>query len=308
MIELERVTKRHGDTVVVDDLSLAVPTGEFCVVIGSSGAGKSTLLKMINRLVRQSSGTIRIDGASAEDFKPEELRRRMGYVIQSIGLFPHWTVGRNIGAVPELLGWPHGRIRDRAVELLGLLQLDPRQYLDRYPHQLSIGQQQRVGIARALAADPEILLMDEPFGALDPITREALQVEIVQIHRRSRKTILFVTHDMDEALALGTRIVIMDRGRLIQAATPFELLTAPANDFVRDFVGRDDRGIKLLAVQTVAARVRAGETAPGVPIAATANLRQALARMIAERVDRLAVNDAEGRAIGSVHLADLVRQ
>jgi osmoprotectant transport system ATP-binding protein len=308
VIELERVTKRHGDTLAVDDLSLTIPTGEFCVVIGSSGAGKSTMLKMINRLTLQSAGSIRIDGASTEEFKPEELRRRMGYVIQSIGLFPHWTVARNIGAVPELLGWPRGAIHQRAVELLALLQLDPQQFLDRYPHQLSIGQQQRVGIARALAADPEILLMDEPFGALDPITREALQSEIAQVHQRSRKTVVFVTHDMDEALKLGSRIVIMDRGRLIQAATPVELLGTPANDFVRHFVGGDDRGIKLLAVQTVVTRLRAGDATPGPPIAATASLRQALAQMVAERVDRLAVVDAEGRALGTIHLADVVRQ
>ena len=232
----------------------------------------------------------------------------MGYVIQSIGLFPHWTVGRNIGAVPELLGWSRNAIHERAAELLSLLQLDPGRFLDRYPHQLSIGQQQRVGIARALAADPEILLMDEPFGALDPITREALQHEIAEVHRRSRKTIVFVTHDMDEALRLGSRIVIMDRGRLVQAASPVELLTAPATDFVREFIGGDDRGVKLLAVQTVADRLRSGEAAPGTPIVVTASLRQALARMVAERVDRLAVVDAGGRALGAIQLTDLVRR
>ncbi|HEX9489546.1 MAG TPA: ABC transporter ATP-binding protein, partial [Stellaceae bacterium] len=228
MIELDHVTKRYGNSIVVDDLSLAIRDGEFCVIIGSSGAGKSTALKMINQLIPPSAGAIRIDGKDAATVAPEELRRRMGYVIQSIGLFPHWTVERNIGAVPALLGWPAARIRDRTRELLALLKLDPEGFRRKYPHQLSIGQQQRVGIARALAADPDVLLMDEPFGALDPITRDALQSEIARIHRQSRKTIVFVTHDMEEALKLASRIAVMDRGRVIQAGTPREILAAPA--------------------------------------------------------------------------------
>jgi osmoprotectant transport system ATP-binding protein len=308
MIELERVSKRYGGATVVDDLSLAVRDGELCVLIGSSGAGKSTALKMINQLIPPSAGTIRIDGKDAATVAPEELRRRMGYVIQSIGLFPHWTVERNVGAVPALLGWAKPRIAERTRELLALLKLDPERFAQKYPHQLSIGQQQRVGIARALAADPDVLLMDEPFGALDPITRDALQVEIARIHRESQKTIVFVTHDMEEALKLATRMAVMDRGRLVQAGTPLEILASPANDFVRDLVGQDEIGIRLLSVETVEKRVRRGE-APAAPgIAANASLRQALSRMIAEGSDRLAVTDDDGRPIGALHLADLVRR
>jgi osmoprotectant transport system ATP-binding protein len=308
MIELERVSRRYGAALAVDDVSLDIADGEFCVVIGSSGAGKSTVLKMINRLIPLSSGAIRIDGADIGGLPVEQLRRRLGYVIQSIGLFPHWTVARNIGTVPELIGWPAAKNRARAAELLALFKLAPGDYLEKYPHELSIGQQQRIGIARALAADPDMLLMDEPFGALDPITRQTLQTEIAEIHRASRKTIVFVTHDMDEALRLASRVAVMDRGKLVQAATPLQLLAAPANGFVRDLVGRDDLGIKLLAMETVASRVRAGDAAPGEPIAAVASLRHALSRMVAERQDRLAVIDADGRPAGAVHLADLVRR
>jgi osmoprotectant transport system ATP-binding protein len=308
MIELEHVTKRYGATVIVEDLSLTVAAGEFCVIIGTSGAGKSTALKMINRLLSPSEGYVRVAGEEVSRLPPAALRRRIGYVIQSIGLFPHWTVARNIGAVPELLGWSKARIRARAAELLTLLKLAPDAFLDRYPHELSIGQQQRVGIARALAADQDILLMDEPFGALDPITREALQGEIAEIQRASRKTVVFVTHDMEEALRLASRIAVMDRGRLVQAGTPFELLTAPASDFVRDLIGRDDLGIRLLGLATVASRLRTGAPAPGEPIAAEASLRRALSRMVAEGSDRLAVVDAEGRPLGAIHLADLLRR
>ena len=308
MIELDRVTRRFGPMVAVDAVSLTIPTGAFCVLIGSSGAGKSTTLRMINRLIAPSEGTIRVDGQDAASVRPEELRRRMGYVIQSIGLFPHWTVERNIGAVPSLLGWPEARIRQRAGELLTMLKLDPEAVRRKYPHQLSIGQQQRVGIARALAADPDLLLMDEPFGALDPITRDALQAEIARIHGASRKTVVFVTHDMDEALRLATQIAIMDRGRLVQSGAPLELLTAPANDFVRDFVGREELGMRLLSVEKVAQRFRPGETVPGEPIAVEASLRQALSLMMARGTDRIAVVDAKGRSLGAVHLADLVRR
>jgi osmoprotectant transport system ATP-binding protein len=308
MIELERVTKRYGGMTAVDAVSLAIPTGAFSVLIGTSGAGKSTTLRMINRLIVPTEGVIRIDGEDAASVPPEALRRRIGYVIQSIGLFPHWTVERNIGAVPSLLGWPAARIRDRAVELLTLLKLDPETVRRKYPHQLSIGQQQRVGIARALAADPDLLLMDEPFGALDPITRDALQAEILRIHSASRKTIVFVTHDMDEALKLATEIAIMDQGRLVQAGTPMTLLTAPANDFVRDFVGREDLGMRLLSIEKVAQRVRAGETAPGEAISPEMTLRHALSLMIARGTDRIAVAAAGGRPAGVLHLADLVRR
>jgi osmoprotectant transport system ATP-binding protein len=308
MIELDRVSKRFGAALVVDDLSLAIGKGEFCVLIGPSGSGKSTTLRMINRLIPQSAGTIRFDGTDIARFKGEELRRRMGYVIQSVGLFPHWTVERNIATVPELLAWPAAKIRDRVTELLILLKLDPASIRGKYPHQLSGGQQQRIGIARALAADPDMLLMDEPFGALDPLTREALQAELARIQRDSGKTVILVTHDMEEALKLASRIALMDKGRLVQFGTPFELLTAPANDFVGDFTGHEDHGLKLLTVETAAGRARAGESAPGEPIAGDASLRHALSQMISRRTDRLLVKDGEGRPLGVLHLADIVKR
>jgi osmoprotectant transport system ATP-binding protein len=307
MIELDRVSKEYGASSVVDGLSLTIGKGEFFVVIGPSGSGKSTTLKMINRLIPASEGAIRINGEDIRRFRAEDLRRRMGYVFQSIGLFPHWTVERNVGTVPELLGWPKAKIGDRVTELLALLKLDPASFRGKYPHQLSGGEQQRVGVARALAANPDVLLMDEPFGALDPITRAALQEQIARIHGESGTTIVFVTHDMDEALKLASRIAILEQGRLVQMGTPLELLAAPATDFVRDFVGRDDLGIRLLSVAPVASRLRAGEAAPGEPIQATASLRQALSQMIAQGTDRLGVVDADGRRLGALTLADLAR-
>ena len=308
MITFDHVTKRYGDAGAVDDLSLTIGKGEFFVVIGPSGSGKSTMLKMINRLVPLSTGSIRFNGEDIRHVKPEDLRRRMGYVIQSIGLFPHWTVARNIGTVPELLHWPDTKIRDRVNALLSLLHLDPDSFRGKYPHQLSGGEQQRIGVARALAAHPDILLMDEPFGALDPITRGTLQTEIARIHRESGTTIVFVTHDMDEALKLATRIAILDRGHLVQLGTPQELLTAPSTDFVHDFVGRGDGAFHLLSVEPVSSRLHPGETVPGRPIVASASLRQALSQMIAQGADRLGVVDDEGRPIGALHIADLVRR
>jgi osmoprotectant transport system ATP-binding protein len=308
MIELEHVSKRYGTTAVVDDLSLSIAEGELCVLVGPSGAGKSTVLRMINRLVPPSSGTIRVGGEDAAALRPEALRRRIGYVIQSIGLFPHWTVERNIGAVPALLGWPKARIRGRVSELLAMLQLEPDLFRGKYPHQLSGGQQQRIGVARALAADPAVLLMDEPFGALDPITRDTLQEELSRLHRQNRKTIVFVTHDMEEALRLASRVAILDGGRLVQVGTPREVLSAPADDFVRDFVGRKDLGLRLLSVERVAERLRGGEAAPGAPIAASETLREALSQMVSRGADRLAVADEDGRPAGSIHLADLARR
>ncbi|MCC6198456.1 MAG: ATP-binding cassette domain-containing protein, partial [Burkholderiales bacterium] len=200
MITFEHVGKAFADRVAIDDVSLSIGKGEFVVVIGRSGSGKSTMLKLVNRMVEHDRGRILFAGEEIRRFKPEALRRRMGYAIQSIGLFPHWTVEQNIATVPDLLGWTHARVRDRVTELMELLDLAPEAYRRRYPHQLSGGQQQRVGVARALAADPDILLMDEPFGSLDPVTRDALQHELAGIHRASGKTILFVTHDIDEAL------------------------------------------------------------------------------------------------------------
>jgi osmoprotectant transport system ATP-binding protein len=307
MIEIDHVSKAYDGRKVVDDLSLSVPDGAFCVVLGPSGCGKSTTLRMINRLIPFDSGTIRVGGEDVMGLAPEALRRRIGYVIQSTGLFPHWRVEDNIATVPRLLGWPDERVQNRLIELLTLLRLDPETYRGKYPHQLSGGEQQRVGVARALAADPDLLLMDEPFAAVDPITRDALQSEIARIHRETGKTILFVTHDIEEALRLATVIAILDRGRVVQLGTPLDIVERPASDFVRDFVGAQGVGLKLLSVRKVGERMRPGESGEGEAIAAGATLADALGLMTARRCDRLPVADASGTVIGVIALADLVR-
>jgi osmoprotectant transport system ATP-binding protein len=307
MIELDHVRKQYDGKPVVEDLSLTVPEGAFCVLLGPSGCGKSTTLRMINRLVPFDGGAIRIAGEDVRAVPPEALRRRIGYAIQSIGLFPHWDVEDNIATVPRLLNWPRARIRDRVTELLELLRLDPENYRHKYPHQLSGGEQQRIGVARALAADPELLLMDEPFGAVDPITRDALQSEIARIHAATKKTIVFVTHDIEEALRLATVIAILERGRLAQWGTPLDIVEQPASGFVRDFVGGDGSGLKLLGLRKIAERMRPGESAPGEPLPAEASLRDALAAMTERHTDRVPVADAGGHPIGIITLADLVR-
>jgi osmoprotectant transport system ATP-binding protein len=306
MIEIRHVGKAYDGRVVVDDLSLSVPNGAFCVLLGPSGCGKSTTLRMINRLVQADSGTIRVGGEDVTAMPPEALRRRIGYAIQSTGLFPHWRVADNIATVPRLLGWPRERVEKRVSELLTLLRLDPATYAGKFPHQLSGGEQQRVGVARALAADPDLLLMDEPFAAVDPITRDALQVEIARVHQATRKTIVFVTHDIEEALRLATVIAILDHGRVAQIGTPLEIVEKPASDFVRDFVGAQGIGLKLLSVRRVADHMRAGETAAGEPVRLDASLAEAMGLMTAHRTDRLPVADAAGKVVGVIALADLV--
>jgi osmoprotectant transport system ATP-binding protein len=306
MIEIDNVTKCYGDHRVVDSLSLTVPAGDLCVLLGSSGCGKSTTLKMINRLVAIDAGSIRVAGEDVRNIPAEALRRRIGYAIQSIGLFPHWSVEDNIATVPRLLKWPRARMRDRVTELLQMFRLDPASYRGKYPHQLSGGEQQRVGVARALAADPALLLMDEPFGAVDPITRDALQGELARIHRATAKTIVFVTHDIEEALRLATRIAVMQEGRIAQLGSPPEILEHPASDFVADFVGGQGIGLKLLSVRKIADRVRLGETAEGEPLLLDTSLREALSAMTLRRADRLPVCDVEGRNVGVIALADLV--
>ncbi|AJI95124.1 ABC transporter family protein [Yersinia ruckeri] len=306
MIQFYHVSKYFAGKVAVDNLSLHIAKGEFTVLIGTSGSGKSTTLKMINRLIEHDEGQIHFAGEEIQKFKAEDLRRCMGYAIQSIGLFPHWTVEQNIATVPQLLKWPRAKIQQRVSELLTLLHLDPEQFLHRYPHQLSGGQQQRVGVARALAADPEVLLMDEPFGALDPVTRSALQVEIARIHQLSGRTIVLVTHDIDEALNLADRIVLLDQGKVIQQGTPFELLTQPANDFVRDFFGRSDVGIKLLALGWAEQRMRRGETVAGEPILASTSLREALSLFVSRKADKLQVIDDLAKPLGVLYFSDLI--
>ena len=307
MIAIEEVSKSYDGRLVVDRLSLTIEAGEFCVLLGPSGCGKSTILRMINRLIPIDRGVIRVDGAEIGAVPAEALRRRIGYVIQSVGLFPHWPVADNIATVPRLLKWPRARVERRVDELLELFRLDPALYRGKYPHQLSGGEQQRVGVARALAADPELLLMDEPFAAIDPIARAALQDEIAQIHRRTNKTILFVTHDIEEALRLATRIAVMNQGRIAQAGTPLDLVARPADDFVRDFLGRRGLGLKLLSVRRVADRLRRGGSAEGEAIALDAPLSEALSAMTLRHTDRVPVMDGDGRPAGIVTLTDLVR-
>ncbi|HEU5252000.1 MAG TPA: ATP-binding cassette domain-containing protein [Solirubrobacterales bacterium] len=251
-VRYDETTKRYrgASEPAVDRLSLEVPAGEICVLVGPSGCGKTTAMRMVNRTVEITEGDVLIGERSVRDREPAQLRREIGYVIQQIGLFPHRTISENIGAVPQLLGWKKDRIRERSAELLELIGLDP-ELGDRYPTQLSGGQQQRVGVARALAADPLVMLMDEPFGAIDPINRERLQNEFLRLQAEIRKTVLFVTHDIDEAIKMGDRIAVMrEGGRVEQYATPAELLMAPANEFVEDFVGAD-RALKRLALMRV---------------------------------------------------------
>ncbi|MFI5796104.1 betaine/proline/choline family ABC transporter ATP-binding protein [Streptomyces sp. NPDC051677] len=239
-IELERLTKRYpGDpSPAVDNVTMEIKAGETVIFVGPSGCGKSTTLKMINRLIEPSGGRIRIDGEDVTDIDPVKLRRKVGYAIQSSGLFPHMTVAQNIALVPRMIGWPKARIRGRVEEMLDLVGLDAGEFHGRYPRQLSGGQQQRVGVARALAADPPVLLMDEPFGAVDPITRDHLQDELIRLQRELHKTIVFVTHDFDEAIKLGDRIVVLrERSHIAQFDTPEAILTNPADDFVSGFVG-----------------------------------------------------------------------
>lgn len=257
MIRFENVSKRYGDLEAVNELSLHVPAGELVVLIGPSGSGKTTALKMINRLIEPTAGRVLVNGKDVAHEDPQSLRRGMGYVIQSVGLFPHLTVRQNVQVVPKLLGWAERDSAARADELLQTVGLDPTVYRARYPRELSGGQQQRVGVARALAVDPPILLMDEPFGAVDPLTRERLQDEFLELQRRLRKTVVFVTHDIKEAVKLADRICLMNGGRVEQYDTPETLLQHPRNSFVRQFVGSDRALTRLSRVSVRAAMVPA---------------------------------------------------
>ncbi|MFF2410591.1 ABC transporter ATP-binding protein [Streptomyces sp. NPDC058092] len=251
MIRFEHVTKRYADgTTAVDDLSFEVAEGELVTLVGPSGCGKTTTMKMVNRLIEPTGGRIFLDGDDISAIDPVQLRRRIGYVIQQVGLFPHRTVLENTATVPHLLGWKRGKGRERAAELLDLVGLDPSVYGDRYPEQLSGGQRQRVGVARALAADPPVLLMDEPFGAVDPVVRERLQNEFLNLQEQVRKTVLFVTHDIEEAVRLGDRIAVYGQGSIEQFDSPATVLGAPATPYVADFVGAD-RGLKRLSVTPI---------------------------------------------------------
>ncbi|HEY1563435.1 MAG TPA: ABC transporter ATP-binding protein [Gaiellaceae bacterium] len=291
----------------VDHLSLTVPAGEICVLVGPSGGGKTTALKLVNRLIPLTGGDIRIDGTSILEQDVVQLRRSIGYVIQQVGLFPHITVEGNIGTVPRLYRRPRGWIKERSVELLELVGLD-QSYAKRFPAQLSGGERQRVGLARALAANPPLMLMDEPFGAIDPIVRARLQDEFLRLQQEIRKTVVFVTHDVDEAIKVGDRIAILrEGGRLAQYDTPQRILEHPADEFVAEFVGRD-RALKALALHTLAELELSPATQEGLPrLPADTSLRDALALLVAERRDALLVVDADGTPLGVATRENLLR-
>ena len=306
-IKFENIRKFYDGAAAITDLNLHIQQGELLVLLGPSGSGKSTVLKMVNRMTSHDDGQIFFNGREINSFNIQDLRRRMGYAMQSVGLFPHRTVAHNIATVPKLLGWDAQRVQARVNELLKLLAMDPEQYGSRYPHQLSGGQQQRVGVARALAADPDVLLMDEPFGALDPVTRAALQLALKKIHRATGKTILFVTHDIDEALLLATRIVLLNHGHIAQVGTPLELLQRPANDFVANFLGRSDLGLKQLSLRSITSHIRAIEgPEPSHTVAHTATLKEAISQMATLHVSSLSVIDESGTVLGQVKAADLL--
>lgn len=306
MIRLDNVTKTYpGGVQAVIDLSLQVDLGTTLVLVGTSGSGKTTALKMINRLIEPSSGHIWVEGREIGQWDPIELRRRIGYVIQSVGLFPHMTVGENVSLVSRLIGHNGSDTRARVAEVLSMVGLDPDEYMCRYPSELSGGQQQRVGVARALAADPPIILMDEPFGALDPITRSSLQQEFLDLKTRIRKSIVFVTHDISEAVILADRIGVMHLGRLEQLTTPEELIAHPKPGFVSEFLGRQRFQLRLDAVKVrdVAATspddvLEAARETPAKPIRADSPLSMALEAMSEHDATAIPVLDADNRAIG----------
>jgi osmoprotectant transport system ATP-binding protein len=304
MITLENLTKifdTGGEPVTaVDHVNMEVPEGETAILLGPSGCGKTTTLKMINRIIPKTSGKIFINGKDTDGINEIELRRNIGYVIQQIGLFPNMTVEENVSVVPQLLGWDRKKIRERAAELLEMVALDPSIFLKRYPKELSGGQQQRVGVARALAADPPVMLMDEPFGAIDPINREVIQDEFLRVQEKMRKTILFVSHDIDEAVKMGDRIAIFREGRLIQYDTPDNVLAHPANDFIADFVG-SDRTLKRLRL----VKVYEAMDADPPKIRPEDDIRDAVRVMQERKHQNAVVVGPRGRPRGYVHFNDV---
>jgi osmoprotectant transport system ATP-binding protein len=295
LIELDHVSRRFGEQLAVDDVAFSVERGTITVIVGTSGSGKSTTLRMINRLIEPTSGTILIDGKDTASVSGEELRRGIGYVIQGNGLFPHWTVARNIATVPTLLGWDSSRVARRVDELLSLFSMKPEDFRE----------QQRVGVARALAAEPGLLLMDEPFGALDPIIRAKAQEDLLAVQQRLGITVVLVTHDMEEAIHLGDKIAVMDGGKLLQYAPPAEILANPAPGFVEKLVDGVDRPFRLLSLAPVASIVEPG-TAEGPPILETATLRDALSELLWHRRDALPVTAGDGTVRGKISLQSLL--
>jgi osmoprotectant transport system ATP-binding protein len=305
MITLEHLTRRYGDATVVDDVSMVIEPNTITTIVGTSGSGKSTLLRMINRLVEPTAGRVLIDGRDTTAEPAHLLRRRIGYAIQGLGLFPHRTVAENIATVPRLLGWDEARVRARVDELLGVFQLEPGAYAAKYPHELSGGQQQRVGVARALAAEPQLLLMDEPFGALDPIIRAKAQDDLLDIQRRFGTTVILVTHDMDEAFRLGDRVAVMSRGRLLQHDRPAQLITRPADPFVSQLIGSTDRSLKLLSLTTAGEVAAPGDT-DGPTVRSSANLRDVLAELVWSGATAAKVVGPDQAPIGRVTLASIL--
>lgn len=308
-IRFEGVSKIFSGATrpAVNNVSLQIAPGDFVVLLGPSGCGKTTLLKLVNRLYEPTSGRIFIDDRPTDSLPAPQLRRSIGYVIQQTGLFPHLKVKENIAVVPKLLGWQRPTIDERINELLELVGLSPRDYRDRYPSQLSGGEQQRVGLARALAANPGTLLMDEPFGSLDAITRTRLQEELRLIHARLRQTVLFVTHDIEEAVRLADHIIVMDQGRIVQQDEPRSIVAEPANAFVSDLVGSQDvmRRLSLITVRSISLNpVQPGTDYPAIPV--TSDLRSALGLLLESQADALAVWDDENQLIGSINLQTIL--
>jgi osmoprotectant transport system ATP-binding protein len=304
MIKFENVTKTYdGGFQAVKTVDFEIHEGELLVLIGPSGSGKSTTMKMINRIIPHTSGTISINGKDVKSYDASELRRNIGYVIQQVGLFPHYTIEKNIAVVPQLKGWNEKDIKSRVTELLVLVGLDPEIHATRYPKELSGGQQQRVGIARALAADPDIILMDEPFSALDPLTREQLQAELITLHKKLKKTIVFVTHDMDEALKMGDRIAIMKDGSLLQLDTPEKILHEPAHGFVEEFIGKHRiiQNPELMPVTEIMSELIVTSLPHRSPERAISLIRQ-------RKITHLIIADDDKQILGIVSAYDLIKE
>ncbi len=310
MIHIDNITKKYGDSAVVDGVSLRIERNSITVIVGTSGSGKSTLLRMINRLVEPTSGRVLIDGKDTAAEPPHLLRRRIGYAIQSHGLFPHRTIAQNIATVPRLLGWPEDRIATRVNELLAIFQLDPGAFAEKFPHQLSGGQQQRVGVARALAAEPSVLLMDEPFGALDPVIRAKAQDDLLDIQRRFGTTNVLVTHDIVEAFRLGDQVAVMSNGHVLQCDRPAALLTRPADPLVTRMTGVADRALRLLSLTSAGDVAAPGVSTPcantAINVAASASLRDVLSDLVWQGAAAANVLDANGVSRGHLTVADIL--
>ncbi|WP_020558443.1 ABC transporter ATP-binding protein [Thiofilum flexile] len=307
MISIRQVSKRYQETTVVDQVSMEIESGTITTIVGTSGSGKSTLLRMINRLTDMSEGEIWIEGRNIMSQPATELRRRMGYVIQGNGLFPHRTVAENIATVPKLLQWQASTIQERVYELLDLFDLEPKQYAHKWPHQLSGGQQQRVGVARALAARPQLLLMDEPFGALDPVIRHKAQEDLLTIQQQLGITILVVTHDMDEAFLLADKVAVMHDGKLLQYAAPEDILVNPSDPFCVQLTGTSDRALKLLSLAKAKDHLQPVNEAIELDMPAEASLRDVLSELTWRGVPITNIINAQGQRIGSIDLPQILK-